>query len=709
MSRSNRGRSLGYVAVVALCAGVAPGQALAAGCPNAAVREHQIGGIQLPDCRAYEMVSPPGKDGNDALGEQGLVESAPPGDAVTYFTIAPLPGSSAPGEFPTYLATRDAGWVSQDLLPSSDPSNSNAFVLSMSGDLSVALVGIRPNEEGLPAGLPGDPALDNFYLRTSSTGDFRLLTSQLPGVSEPKFAATTPDDSHILLESTSQLLPEAAAETPNVYEYSEGRLRLADVLPNGTLPAEGAFAGPAGPAIPSALGGVDGNYYVEHALSDNGRFVFFTDVATGEIFVREDGAHTSRVSASQAEEEEETARPAFWRGATPDGRFAFFTSDARLTEDADASPGHPDLYRYETATHTLEDLTAAAGEPAGVFGVVGMSDDGEYAYFVADGAIAAGATAGEANLYEWHAGILRFVADLDTLEGLNVGPDEDDWAPRFLDSSNAAAQGAKSARVSADGEEVMFASRDQLTKYENRAHIELYIYDAPTATIRCVSCNPDGAPARFDAHLTGAPSESAPIARNTFLTGNMSSDGRFVFFQTEESLLPVDTNGVSDVYEWREGELALISTGQSESLSYFGDASPNGSNVFFFTRQQLVRADDDTNVDLYDARTDGGLAAQNEVGGAPGCGAATECRGSGPGLPPAQISPTELAPVASQVHALAPTLKPKPLTRPQLLVRALKACRKRPKAKRHSCEAAARKRYGKKAHRKTPARSKEKR
>ena len=59
------------------------------------------------------------------------------------------------------------------------------------------------------------------------------------------------------------------------------------------------------------------------------------------------------------------------------------------------------------------------------------------------------------------------------------------------------------------------------------------------------------------------------------------------------------------------GCLYLISTGQSAQPSYFGDASTDGTDVFFFTRQSLVGQDQDENYDVYDARVNGGIAAQN--------------------------------------------------------------------------------------------------
>ena len=60
------------------------------------------------------------------------------------------------------------------------------------------------------------------------------------------------------------------------------------------------------------------------------------------------------------------------------------------------------------------------------------------------------------------------------------------------------------------------------------------------------------------------------------------------------------------------GCLYLISGGEEGSgPSCFGDASESGEDVFFFTAQRLVGQDHDQLVDVYDARVDGGLAAQD--------------------------------------------------------------------------------------------------
>jgi hypothetical protein len=219
--------------------------------------------------------------------------------------------------------------------------------------------------------------------------------------------------------------------------------------------------------------------------------------------------------------------------------------------------------------------------------------------------------------------------------------------------------------------------------------------------------------ATSEAYLAGSPSIVTTPKRNAFLTRNLSEGGSRVFFQTKEALLPQDKNEQTDVYEWeREGAggadgctqtsatfsessggcLYLISTGESDDPSYFGDASADGNDVFFFTRQSLVGQDRDENDDLYDARVEGGIVAQNPP-------PATSCTGEGClGL---VVSPPVFTALASatfagvESSAPRPVAKPKPPTRAERLASALKACRKRLRKQRARCEIRVRKRYPK--------------
>ena len=87
----------------------------------------------------------------------------------------------------------------------------------------------------------------------------------------------------------------------------------------------------------------------------------------------------------------------------------------------------------------------------------------------------------------------------------------------------------------------------------------------------------------------------------------VSADGSKVFFETPDSLVPADSNGLIDTYEWSGGAPHLISSGAGDSNSIFVDASPSGNDVYFSTRDRLLRLDRDENSDVYDARVGGGF------------------------------------------------------------------------------------------------------
>ena len=180
----------------------------------------------------------------------------------------------------------------------------------------------------------------------------------------------------------------------------------------------------------------------------------------------------------------------------------------------------------------------------------------------------------------------------------------------------------------------------------------------------------------------------------------MTSDGSRVFFESDDALTGVTTNHSRDVYEWERsgtgtcdqapGCVSLISTGTAGEASVFLDASEDGSDVFFLTRQPLAGGDSDQEVDVYDARVGGGYTAAE----ATGC-TGTVCQGL-PAATPTFATPSSVTFEGTGNFPAAPgtVVKPKALTRAQRLARALKACSKRPKRQRASCRARARKRYG---------------
>ncbi len=657
--------------------------ALAAGsCANEGVRAQEGSALALPDCRAFEQVSPVAKNQADALGGTGRVQSSASGDGVTYYSLVPFPSvpgaSQVPGgaEFLTYLAHRDAagsGWMTQGLLPQSDPGT-QPVILGSTEDLSKTF--LYAKEPLLAEGaIPGH---FNRYVHNNATGSYTWVV----GPGETEFVDATPDGSKILFLDYGNVLAGVSneREAPFLYLWDESRPPGHQVSFVGVVEGGAPEAG----TVPGAGTPVDGaGFYAQNTVSDDGSRVFFTDRENGRVYVREPNANRT-VAVSEGE--------AIWRASTPDGRFVIYTEGE-------------DLYRFDVDSETREAITGAA---AGVLGTLGISDDGDYIYFAATGSLAGGAVAGEVNLYAWHDGTVTFVARISALNepGENT---EADW--RTEDGGNGNPQ-HKSSRVTPDGTTVLFTSRLPVTSYDNAGQVEYYLYDAlrPVSPDNplCVSCDPAGRKATSGATIgSGGGGGAAPSVSGLFLPRTLSDDGNRVFFETAEALVPQDTNGVLDVYEWERGGTGgctgeqggcvdLISSGRSSAASSFGDASADGNDVFFLTAQPLVSQDRDENRDLYDARVLGGLAAQNPSPPAAAC-VGEACRAAS-GSPPvfgvsssaALAGAGNLAPSATGVAVP----RGRSLTRAQKLARALKACAHGPRKRRRVCQAQARRQFG---------------
>jgi hypothetical protein len=683
-----------------------------------------------PDCRAYEQVSPVGKNGVDASGESSIVQASPIGTGVTFFSVEPSPQTVGSAEIPSYLGTRTVSgseWLTQGL-EALAPPGSVETVEAVTEDLGKTIIYVG-STQAVPPCEPtvqvcGAPKNSNYYVHNNVSGAFQLLAEV--GEHTLQFADASRSGSRLLFDTAAKLTPEAGAGV-NLYEWNEGeppaeRIGLVGLIPplgNGTCgpagPAceaatTGSSAGPGGPGAPPEP------YYTQNTISEDGSRIFFSDLQTGVLYMREpDAGRTIQVSA---------AGGAFWRAATRDGSYAFYTEGNELYRfnlARFAASGEPESIAL---TEAREQLTTGA---EGVLGVVGISEtDGAYVHFVAPGVLAGNENAnnekavkGEPNLYVWREGepTPTFIARL-AKPSAGAPADEPVWRdyPRLTVEAGPSG-GERSSRVSSDGRYLLFSSQRQLTSYPNDGAWEFYLYDGdrPLSPLnpRCVTCNLAGRPPTGEPRLSGNNSALtvAPSPRNPFFTHNLSSDGRRVFFETTESLVAGDANFQSDVYEWEaDGEgtceseaqnggcIYLISTGQSSERSYLGDVSADGGDVFFFTRQSLVGQDDDSNVDLYDARVDGGIPGQSPPPAAAPCAEEATCRGPSSNAPATFAAPTSTTFSGSgnltEPAGVKAPVKTAAQIRAERLARALKACRSKPKAERKRCETLARRRYG---------------
>lgn len=622
-------------------------------------------GAALPDCRAYEQATPIDKHGADARDLVGVVEASNAGNRITFFTNGGLPTTGGSSGLAPYMASRGpAGWSSDGLLPLLD-SGFRGVVIGWNPDLSRTLVGAS------------SPSGSGLFLRDSDTGAFQPGPEGLSSFDQAHLAGYAADPDHLIFESPDSLLPSVPGSGTKLYDLDHGALSLVGRVPAGGAPSCDDESGPAcvvptagsvagayewfGPAECSFPGGASCLHYTQaqNAISHDGSRVFFTDIENDQVYVREDGVRTTEVSASQRSTPDPNGeKPAAFMDATPAGSKVLFTSCEKLTDDSTAvSNGEDscigeaqgqDLYSYDVESGELTDLTVDSNvsdaKGADVQGVLGASEDGSYVYFAANGVLAPGAAPGNCkinsspihtcNLYVSHDGVTTFIAQMRTgvAGGIGGNGEGNNWVPGYRQFTST----TKASRVSADGRTLLFSSTQSLTGYDNIGACstsgpapcaELYRYSAPSEELVCVSCNPTGAPPAGPGRLsTGSSQAASDTSLTAILTRNLSADGDRVFFESRDALLPSDTNGVADVYEWEAkgsgscetesqdgGCIYLISSGTSPNASYFGDASANGDHVFFFTGQQLVPGDKDQLADVYDAAVEGGLASQHEL------------------------------------------------------------------------------------------------
>jgi hypothetical protein len=738
------------------------------------ITQPALSGAPLLDGRVWEMVSPPEKSGAgikgiNELGE-GALQASADGTGLAYTANSSF-GQEAPGNrsisVSQFLAFRGAnGWSTKDVTtPREDVVGLEVGRTSgyevFSQDLSFGAVqprGITPLSPLATETTPylraenGEflPLVDSLDVPPETVFDGKIgsdgLVEDAEGGKEPEIEGGSPDLHSVVIASCFKLTRDAFNYCGNrlssLYVWHEGALQLASILPN-----EKSAGG-------SSLGG---NHQKRHAVSEDGTRLVFS-ASGGHLYLRDMAlAKTVQLDLPERGVAGGVEGPQF-EDMSADGFKVFFTDSARLTKDSNADNDHRDLYmceillQGEAVTCALKDLSVGrnTGEAGAVLGAsLGADSSGRYIYFVANGALTPGgapgdcqpSTAGGGNgtcglyLYDTVTGTIKLVTTLS-------GADSLDWAG----SNTSTNLNGLTARVSPNGRFLAFMSQRSLTGYDNRDAIsgqpdqEVYLYDrfgnGGEGKLVCASCNPSGGRPRgveivANAHsllneenvwrggtwLAAAIPGWTPFSlEGTLYQSRYLSDSGRLFFNSTDALVPRDSNGTVDVYEYEppqgegqpasnnckvsslsyshssEGCVDLVSTGSSPEESVFLDASESGDDTFFLTASQLVPADFDSSNDIYDARV-GGVVSESVK--PPACeGDACQSPVSAPEDPtPGSLTfqgPGNPLPlVSTSVKG-----KARPTTRAQKLARTLKACAHKPKRKRTACERQALRSYG---------------
>jgi hypothetical protein len=529
------------VLVVLVVLLVLPGSALAESCPNVAFRNGPS--AALPDCRAYELVTPPLKNGGvmevDDVLHGGI---AADGESVRLVSDSGLAGTENLGgllPFALYAAQRGAsGWTTVSLDP---PASQFLFDTGYSYEANPSALGDRTlwrlrgrsqaeNSVGLylvgpsggsppvefgpalpptaPDGLPGDVFGSGFVgagirpVGVSADGSRAIF--YLQGEEAAAFWPFAPPGGEARSdERNSGALLEYVgmgnSEPMLVGVGNDGK--FVDECPIQVLggsrhnePTSNVF-GPGEHGIGA---------WTQNAISVDGETVFFTDGCRYQVFARvangKPGAHTVAISEpARAEcaacaafaEAEGLIGTASFDGASEDGSKVFFTRTSKTGEnlyeyDLDAPEGQ------RMVNATAGDGTVSKPSPE-LRGVVQVSPDGSHVYFVASGVLTrtpnyAGLSAqtGADNLYlyerdaEYPDGRTVFIATLSA-EDENLKEDKGLWGTESAGSD-----------VTPDGRYLVFISDALLTPDDSNSQAQVFEYDAQANTMVRVSIGQDG-------------------------------------------------------------------------------------------------------------------------------------------------------------------------------------------------------------------------
>jgi len=607
-------RGLGLVAMVLMSLVVTVPDALAEEpCPNAASRQGPSAG--LPDCRAYEQVTPvnkgdspdlfPSLEGTVGQNSEDYGYVAEDGEHFLLNTPADFLGGDAFKS--SYVFSRSAeGWTTTAISPGPGTLEVEATVFS--ADLSE--VGFeddqlngQPEEylQGQVIGPPGGP-----YTALSALSPLEAEGAN----SKSEYMGASAGLSHVVLQTAAHKLrlgDEAEervdegrdSEIPALYESLGGNLRLVDVTTNGSL------VSPCG----ALLGNGSENGGAQNAVSSDGSKIFFTapdssklanegeiegrpgcrKITNGknenpaQVYMRLNDTTTVDVSApNPGVHDPDGPQQAVYVGASADGSEVFFITKTELTSN---DTTHAlELYEYNTEAPEGERLVrVSSGDlPSGpaegnVDFVAAVANNGSAVYFAAFGKLAEGATAREekeelVNLYRYETATGR-TTYITTVKSNDYPAKEKEEPTSYSDSTEIPLGTPRPNEITplaetgwyatANGQYLLFSSDLPLAGFNNT--------QAPGA--QCENLYPGG---------VAQPSTCVELFR---------------YSAVDNSIVCVSCAGGAPV---DDAEFGLRDTFRQPSVGPRRPISEDGSYVFFETRNALVPQTTDTHLHVYE-------------------------------------------------------------------------------------------------------------
>jgi hypothetical protein len=584
-------------------------------CPNQTFRTGP--GAALPDCRAYEMVSPLDKNNGDILTLLNslayptfLDQSSTDGSAFTYSSYRAFADPKAAPYTNQFLATRNErgqpaeGWQSKSLSPQGKGAEFfEAPFRAFSPDLSSAWLTWRTEAGETPPDPCSQTGYNLAYQRDNSSEAFSALSCEPiehPGNYAAEVQGFSADGARTVFRATEALTKDASGATavnPSlrpIYQLylssGDGPLRLVSVLPSGKASELDSSAGTAGESNSAFYSNFNRFGRILGAVSTDGKQVFWSPASSGIV-----GPIYLRINADQAQSKviagpectqpakactipvsgTVTPEPAIFEKGNPQGTKALF-------QVAGSGPLARNLYRFDSEAQPPASELIAEGV---VESILGASEDLSRIYYASTKASiqaqGEGAIAGKPNVYLSEGGETRFIATLSS-----NGQNSDVGNSYGIPISSVPI--LRTARVNADGGALVFTSNSKalseaVAGYDNtdalsgQPDFEVYRYDASanggTGALACISCNPSGARPQGreleeGSNNTIGPWGAATVPRfqtQLFQPRYLSDDGKHVFFNSFEALVLADINGKQDVYEW---EAAGTEGCASDSAAY---------------------------------------------------------------------------------------------------------------------------------------------
>ncbi|HET9198563.1 MAG TPA: hypothetical protein VFN92_09965 [Solirubrobacterales bacterium] len=525
-----------------------------------------------PTGRTYEQVTPVDQQGGNINGGIGFA-ALPGGGGISYAT-APAGGDvNATPNYPRMLSLRgEDDWnapIRVDPPFGSAPGIVLALTSAVSEDGTHAVV--VSNRALTPGAAEGYKAM-NVYLEDLRDGSYTLIGSTEAGLRQAQRLQF--DSRHMIVGATPNfdrlVFWSPIALTPGAPDaYTEDLLSPV----NGGLYRWSEEDGLEVASLDSQPTVVvrysNDRVKMRQTSADLNRVFFQTESG---IYLWE-GDEIVPLSVSELDG---TVKPGFLYAASRSGRYVFFASSPLTAESPE---GIDLLYRLDLETQELEFISKLGQDL--VNRVLAVSDDGSTVYINSY-------SFGESSV--WRDGEL---ATLPPQIG-GIGPGE--------------------VALSPTGRYVGIA------QFGN-----IYHYDTEAQKLSCASC--DAGSPNFNALV---PTAGGYERNGTIGVPQWVGDNGGVYFTSPTGLVPADTNGTKDAYEFRDGQLRLVSPGDAAFAATFMDMSEDGRDVYFVTDQPLVARDTNRSADIYDARRGGGLAVQNQVPGPPCAGESCQPPVGGP-------------------------------------------------------------------------------